>query len=380
MNNLLLFTYLISLKKWDELGLLSREISLYKKLEDRAINYAFITYGDKRELKYSNVLGNIEIIPVKSYLRTSIPFFHFLQSFLLPIKLRRRLQKFQIVKTNQIYGSWITWPLKYIYKKKILIRCGVESLKNALFELKSFGINLNRIIKIIFLFLIELISYNIADKIIVTSNYDRDFIRKIFKIRSKKIVNNPNFIDTNLFKPLDLKKKENSILYIGRLNPIKNLKNLILSFKQLPNYSLTLIGSGNYEKELIHLVKSHNLSNRIEFLGRYPNYKLAEIINQYPVFILPSIYEGNPKALLEAMSCGVACIGSKTPGIEEIISDLDNGLLCNHDSKSIAKTIRKILEDDNLRLKIEKNARNFIIEKFSLESVIDKEISIYKKI
>ena len=214
----------------------------------------------------------------------------------------------------------------------------------------------------------------------ITNKFDKNFIIEHFKINSKKIYVLPNFIDISLFRPIPTKKKEQFILFIGRLKEEKNLANLIESFKYLENYFLDIIGKGTQKPILKALIEKLGLQSRIRFLGSFPNSDIPKILNQYNLFILPSLWEGNPKVLLEAISCGITCIGSKTPGIREIITHEKNGYLCNLDSKSIADAIERVNEDIELRKTLGKNAREYIINNKSLEKIVEREISIYKSL
>ena len=88
--------------------------------------------------------------------------------------------------------------------------------------------------------------------------------------------------------------------------------------------------------------------------------------------------EGNPKVLLEAMSCGIACIGSNIPGINQIINHKRNGYLCDLDSKSIAEGIKNVSENDELMKDLGKNARKDIINHYDLKKILKQEVDIYK--
>ena len=129
---------------------------------------------------------------------------------------------------------------------------------------------------------------------------------------------------------------------------------------------------------LTEKVKKLNLQSRIRFLGTLPNNKLPELINKHEIFILVSNMEGNPKVLLEAMSCGIACIGSDIPGINQIINHKRNGYLCGLDSKSIAESIKIVGENDELMKNMGKNARNDIIQQYDIKKILEQEIDIYK--
>ncbi len=87
-----------------------------------------------------------------------------------------------------------------------------------------------------------------------------------------------------------------------------------------------------------------------------------------------------PKALLEAMACGLPCIGSNVEGIREIIKHKENGYLCETDAESIRQAILEVLEDGALRKNIGQNARRTIIDNFSLKKGLEKEVALYESL
>ena len=384
MKILLLFTYGISLKRWDKKGILKREITLYQKLMEKGIEFKFLTHGDYQDLEYKSLLNKIDIFPVANLIKSKNRAFRFLKSMILPFILKDMFKDVDIIKTNQVDGSWIGIIAKILYRKKLIVRGGYEWFRNHTSKSKLQKLSIKNYIKYllssIYIFIIEFISYNLADCIILTNKSDIEFIVKKFKLRRKrdKIKKVPNFVDFNLFKPLEKKKKDKHILYIGRLNLVKNLFNLIMAFKYLDGFTLDIIGTGPDEKILKNKVKE--LKINVNFLGIVPNEMLPEIINQYNIFILPSFYECNPKSLLEAMSCGISCIGTNVRGINEIIIHEENGCLCGLSANSISKTIKNLYNNKELRETIGKNARNYIINEHSLNFLVNKEFFIYKKL
>ncbi|MFX1384033.1 MAG: glycosyltransferase family 4 protein [Promethearchaeota archaeon] len=379
---LLLFTYGVSLKKWEEWGIITREISLYKQLSNKNVKYKFLTYGNDSDLKYQELLGDIEIIPTQNLIKSKNLILRLFKSFLLPFKLKKIFKSIDIIKTNQVEGCWVGLIAKIFFRKKIIIRAGYEWFRNYLNEVKiqSEKNFFRYLINYIYIFITELIAYKFADIIILTSRENIKFIIKTFKLNRKreKIIFLPNFIDVNQFKPLNIKKKEKSILFVGRLTLIKNLANLLKALKNLNNFTLDLIGTGSHEVNLKNMAK--NLNINANFLGVLPNYKLSEKYNLYQMFILPSFFEVNPKALLEAMSCGMPCIGTNVRGIKEIIKHKENGYLCELSSKSIQDAIITVYNNKELREIISNNARQFIMKNCSLDSIVEKELNIYKEI
>ncbi len=382
MRVCLLFTFGVSLNLWEDKGILEREILLYKKLQEKDVDISFLTHGGKKDLKYSNILNGIEVIPTLKLTESRNDTISLLKSFLLPIKLRKLFRSIDIIKTNQLKGWWIAGIAKVLYRKPLIIRGGYERLVKYFLEYKSkkkifffkYIYNYARI------FLNDLLAYKLANRIILTSDLDIDFITKTFKLNKKKakIHHISNYIDIDLFKPLNLDKKERSVLFIGKFSYQKNILNLLKAFKNLNNFSLSIIGKGPLEKSIRNYIIENNLN--INLLGIVPNRKIPEIINQHEIFVLPSHWEGNPKVLLEAMSCGVPCIGSNVWGINNIIHHRKNGYLCKKSAKSIRNAILTIYNNKILRDRISKNARDFVIKNCSLDLIVSKEFLIYKHV
>ncbi len=382
MRILITFTYGVSLEQWFTSGIIYRELELYKRLSQRNVNYSLLTYGDLKDLNYTPILGEIKVIPVKKYITSKISHFKFLKSLILPIRLKHLFSRIDIIKTNQMQGNLIVCIAKLLFRKKLIVRCGWEWLRTHIsnYKIKENKNYIKYVLRYIWMYMIEFISYKLADGIILTNKRDIHFIIKTFRLENKKekIKLFYNFINTDLFKNLGIAKKDKTVLFIGRLTEEKNLFNLIKAFRGLNNFSLDIIGKGPLENKLKN--ESKNLGVKVNFLGVYPNNKLPEIINQYQIYILPSYYEGNPKTLLEAMSCEVACIGTDVLGINNIIRHGINGFLCATNPESIKSAILEVYKDQELRDKISKNARKFILDNCSLDSITEKEFQFYKSV
>jgi len=371
MRLLLFFTYGISLKTWDETGLIDREIILYKKLTEKGIKVSFITYGDKSDFKYSDKLRNVEIIPFYAFIKQpSNKILKFIQSFFLPFILRKYFKKVDIIKTNQMSTTWAPIIAKLLFKKKLIVRCG--------FEWYRFLRKKNPSLLVMFyMYITEYLSYHIANSIILTSEDDKQYIIRKFHISdSEKISVIPNYIDAEIFKPLaDVSKKQDHLLFIGRLTEQKNLFNLLSALKG-SHYTLDIVGDGKLKEPLMLFASENGI--KVNFLGRLPNNEIPRLLNQYEVFVLPSLYEGNPKVLLEAMSCGLAVIGTNVEGINNIIKHKENGYLCEIDNQSIRDAINVVMKDQNFRKQMGNNARKHVIDYHSIDAALEKETDLYK--
>jgi glycosyltransferase involved in cell wall biosynthesis len=357
----LFFTRGMSLKKWDERGMLSREVAWYNELAKFFKKIYFFTYGDETDLNYQNHLaGNIVVVPNRmKFLRGKN-----LYSFLLPYVHRKVFKEVDILKTNQMDGSWSAVIVKKLFKKPLVIRTGYTWSKFCERE----GKRLKRWI----VGLVERIAYSNADAVIVTSQKDLDYLKNNYKLADVHSVVIPNYVDTELFKPMDVEKKPNSLCYVGRLTKQKNLQALLEALEGTP-YSLDIIGEGEEEENLKRFVKEHSLN--VNFLGTIPNHQLPEVLNRYEAFVLPSLYEGMPKALLEAMACGLPVVGARVEGIAEMLED-GCGLLCEGEV-SLKETISGLMQNNDLKKKLGEKAREKIHRYYSIEELIKQELNLY---
>lgn len=362
----LFFSHGISLKDWDDIGHIDREIRFYDALANGFEKIYFLTYGDDDSKFQNRISDKIKIL----YKKNKLP--NLFYCILLPFIYKKELSGSDIFKTNQMSAALPAIIAKIIYKKKLVVRCGYEWLKVLEIEKKALW-------KRTVVYILEWLAYKSADKIIFTSNKDKKFAQEKFKIKEEKIVVIPNYIDTELFKPnmsvsdTDIERSKEGVFYVGRLSKEKNLFNLIKAMKGL-NEKLTLIGAGSLEDDLRELAESTGVD--VEFKGKIANKDLPKEINKAKVFALLSFYEGSPKALLEAMSCGVCCVATNVEGINEVITHNENGYLTNTDRKSIGDAMKTVLADNDLREKLGKSARETIVNNFSLEKILEKEIDV----
>lgn len=362
----LIFTRGISLQIWEKVGNLSREIKPYIELAKSFEEIYFFTYGNKKELEYQHLLPeNIKIIPKPVYIPSG------LYVFLMPIVRHRLFKKLNIIKTNQMDGSWAGVIGKILFGKKLVVRCGYEWL--------DFVIKGNRgWLKILIAKTVERISYRFADTIFITSSTDKEFIADTFSIAPEKIVVVPNYIDIDRFKTSpDTKRESGRIIFVGRLEPQKNIAALVESLEGLPAH-LVIAGTGSLKASAIAASEKTGVS--IEFLGNISQDVLLVELAKSEIYVLPSLYEGNPKSLLEAMACGLAVVGADAKGINNVIRDGESGLLAQGTPAGLHAKIKLLLESKDLRDRLGANARRQIIENQSLQVIVQKELNIYEKL
>ncbi len=360
----LFFTKGSSLKIWHDIGMIDREVAIYNELSKYFEQIYFFTYGGKEEFKFKEYLAdNITIIPKKCISN------NLLYSLMIPFTHRKILKDIDILKTNQMRGSWSAVLTKFFHRKKLVIRTGYMLSINCVKENpRSWKRWITK--------LIERTAYKTADGIITTSQSNFEYIERNYGPDGTHVLI-PNYVETGVFKPMNMVKKRGSICFIGRLTKEKNLFALLKALKTLP-YTLTIIGSGEQEEQLKHCANKNGAN--VNFLGNIPNHELPKILNQYELFILPSLWENMPKTLLEAMACGMPVIGTDVKGINEVIEHDKNGILCNTDSSSIREAIISLMEDEGLKEKLGKNARNTIIEHYSLDNLAAEELKLMREL
>ena len=118
----------------------------------------------------------------------------------------------------------------------------------------------------------------------------------------------------------------------------------------------------------------------MKFLGTKANDELPAIYAECDIFVLPSLYEGHPKALLEAMSCGMAVVGAEVPGIAEVIEDGETGALCGTDATSIRATLSGLARDSDRRARLGAGARRYIERTLSLDLTVDRELALLERV
>jgi glycosyltransferase involved in cell wall biosynthesis len=362
------FTYPLSLQNWAEAELLDRELGLYRALIAEGVRVTFVTYGTRSDLEYSDRLGQIALCPAyagRRRPRTKLG--GLLGSLLLPFRLGALVRDASILKTNQLWGAWVALLCGALYRRPVIVRCGVERYQNELREPHPRA----------YLFALRLISaacYRAATSVVVTTPSIAEFITARLHVDRAKIHVLPNYVDVSTFCPLDL-PENGRILFVGRLSPVKNLSTLIEAVA-CTGYGLDIIGEGRARVEIERQVAALNADVRL--LGRVRGDRLPELINRYSVFVLPSWYEGHPKALIEAMACGAAVIGTNVPGIRTVIEHQRTGLLAEPNAKSLSEAITSLMGDRALRRTLGAAARTFAVQHFALRTLAARELALYR--
>ncbi len=202
---------------------------------------------------------------------------------------------------------------------------------------------------------------------------------------NKKVFYIPNGVDVNEFnRVLNKKFKNPTLIFVGRLHPQKNLRTLINAIvkirEKIPSIRLLIVGEGQLKEELERQVESLELGENIRFLGAKTRPNLILFYKSSHVFILPSIYEGQPLTLLEAWAAKLPVVVTKTGDCQFLVKERVNGYLINrqYDAESIAKIVILALQSRNIE-KIGQNGYNLVKENFSWDKTTTQTLSLYRK-
>jgi glycosyltransferase involved in cell wall biosynthesis len=171
--------------------------------------------------------------------------------------------------------------------------------------------------------------------------------------------------------------------YVGRLSEEKGLGFLIDTVPDLIKsgipVKLVLIGEGPRRKELELMSKNNGTDTTIMFLG-FQN-DISSWLPAFDVFVLPSLMEGTPMAMLEAMLCGLPVVASGVGGIPDVVKSGENGILVRPGRpQDIAKAISLLYRDKGLRHKMGIEARQTVQARYNLGEWIKKMEAEYRRV
>jgi glycosyltransferase involved in cell wall biosynthesis len=187
----------------------------------------------------------------------------------------------------------------------------------------------------------------------------------------------PNYVLTDIFSPGRSESTPNRICFVGRLDDEKNPLALVEACAGL-DVEIVMVGEGRLHHALEK--RAEELDVRLKLVGSVSHHELPEILRSAALFVLTSPREGHPKALLEAMSCGLPVIGVDSPGIRELIDHRKTGVLCGASPDEIRFAIQDLLADKELQERIGRNARQYICDNFSLDEIVDMELALLREI
>lgn len=214
-----------------------------------------------------------------------------------------------------------------------------------------------------------------------------DMRQKMKRIVDREIFVVPNGINLEQFNDgsSTIVKEDNvkTILFVGRLHPVKGVQYLIRAMEnvleEIPDVKLVLVGDGEDRARLETLSVQLGIQKSVQFVGIVPHEKVHTFMQQADIFVLPSLSEGFPGVILEAMACGLPVVATRVGGVVYIVKDGSNGYLIDTmNQKQIAKVLLKLLQDKRLRKEMSDNNRKEA-RRYRWDAVAATLESIYQK-
>lgn len=360
-----------SLENADRVGSVTRILRYFNALaEDIGIDVLSPDYKD-----YSPKLKNgARHLPLPSFAKVNR---HIAFLFISPIIFRNSL------KESSLYWAKFSSSVPAVLAKKLFKKPLVNFFDYNWVELS--GASKESKLEFKIKTAIERLMIRHSDYFITTTETLRSYlIEKGFK-HPERIFVIPNYVDTELFCPCEKTQEPEvlNILSVGRLSEQKNFPLLIdgISFllqRTDIKIKLTIVGSGPLRDDLLQQAGKFKL--KLEIKERVANDRMPSIYQASDVFVMTSPREGHPRALVEAMACGLPVVGTNVVGIRDVITDRHNGLLCAENKEDIAEKILQIARNRSFTEKLSKNAREEAVLKYSFTALVERERTIYDQI
>jgi len=268
------------------------------------------------------------------------------------------------------YGTRMSIMLRVLnYKKEFKVIYGVRNMFQNHTKLVS---------------AIDKLTINKNSLVISNSVSAKNYMRKVYNPRIP-MVSIPNGIERheNFKESYNIQQGLLRIICVANLKKVKGHIYLIEAMKTVikenDNVMLYLAGEGIEDTNLKKKIQELNLTNHIQMLGKVSD--IGNTLAEYDIFVLPSLSEGFPNSLMEAMLAGLPTISTNVGGIPELIKNEENGLLINKESShEIAQSINSLMFNEELRIQLGNKARDTILNKYLLDKIIIKTEDEYRKL
>ena len=226
-----------------------------------------------------------------------------------------------------------------------------------------------------------------ADAVTAVSGALMEEATAMFPPVAQKATVIPNFVSNGFVsageRP-DLREK--FVLYVGRLHPVKGVDVLLRGWKevssQVGDHKLWLVGDGPEKESLRTLACELGIASSVVFLGPKEQRDLPALYRRAQLVVLPSRSEGSPVSLLEAGASGALCVGTRIPGIAEIIENGVTGFLAEAESpEGLAGTMLHVLHlpvEEKQRIKQAARAR--VQERYSEDGIVDAYLRLFRSL
>lgn len=227
--------------------------------------------------------------------------------------------------------------------------------------------------------------YSLATNIITNSNATKEDVIGFFKIPAHKITVLPNSVKDYSDSLKEVTMEKENLLYVGRLHDSKGITVLIHAFSQNlknhPNLHLDIIGQGPLLNELLELINSLGITDKVSFLGEKNKDAVLKAYKKSYCTIVPSHSEAFGFTVIEAMSVGTCVIGANNTGIKEIINHEETGLLFETgNSDALALQLERIYKDENFRNKLADKGYQRFLAFYENDYATNRDVKFLQKL
>lgn len=343
----------------------------------------FLKFQADKIIDYHEIPNNVRIHIVNSYFHIPINVIDKLKLFLFSDIMTKDILKyikkenlnFDIIHTHFSYPyGYIGKLIKYKYKNKLIITVHGYDIYSLPFKDNEWKAKIEYVL-------------NTADHVITVSQSNLAYIKKLNIFTPVSVI--PNGFRSDLFFPrntlecrgmLNLPLDKKIILTVGNLEPIKGqiflVKAMKLIVRERKDVLCVIVGTGKLRTELENQIRSLGLEDHVILVGGKPHEEIPLWMNACDLFVLPSLNEGNPTVMFEALGCGKPFVGTKVGGIPEIINSDDYGLLVEPaDPEDLAEKIMMALDREWDSEKILTYA-----EQFFWENIAKGVMGVYEQV
>ncbi len=331
-----------------------------RRYVDAFAQVSVFTYGDERRTMFARA----RFVPGKP--RWKGP----LYAALMPLLHRRVFREIGLLRVMQTGAALPAVIARALYGTPLVLTYGYRygdfmRLKGR----RAYGWWLDRL---------ERVALPLAERVIVTTPTLRAHVARF--VGEERIAFIPNGVDLSHFKPQPHERPAvATALFVGRLTAQKNLPLAVAALGPLAErVRLVCVGAGEQEMELLQAAQRAGLS--LELVGAVPHEKLPEYHRRADLFVLPSLIEGHPKALVEAMAAGLPCVGADAPGIRDVIVHEQNGLLVAPEPAAFRAAVERLLDDPQFARALGERARATAMEKYDLTRLLDREVVLLRNV
>jgi len=363
----------------DYSGAGAQALKLALALRRRGLSISVMTTGTSKRLRFEQVAG-IPVIRIPAFgpewLRTVL-----FNLGSLPLLLLR-LKRFGIIHLHSLNGMYSAMLVNWLTKKKVIFKMTNFGMDDPVSLRKQRGGRL------------KLFFFKRADRVVAISSDCLKSCRQS-EITPAVCASIPNGVDVDVFKPLNREAKiklrrtmgvkgdELVITFVGQIRRrkgvitlVRALKPLLVTTRQIRCYIVGPVAEVDYFAAVQDEISALPPGACFDFPGEVGDAQRYLQISD--IFVFPSVREGLPNALLEAMTCGLACVASDISGCADVIMHGRNGLLVPPDSMSeLTEAIRAVVDDRLLRERLGREARRSICKMYSLDRVANDYCELY---